>query len=123
MLSYEELCATFPDASACQPNQKCGFEFDKASGLCWEIGTAPAKHPFALDGKHDAPIIGGNGKYQYQYMPDLLQFPAEAGVTNCHGLVVDEDENIILTYQNDGVDPHCLIKWNPDGTHVYTRDH
>ena len=36
---------------------------------------------------------------------------------NCHGLVTDHQNNIILTYQNDGkTDSNCLIKWNPDGT-------
>lgn len=31
--------------------------------------------------------------------------------------MLDKDNNIILTYQNQGkTDPHCLIRWNPDGT-------
>ncbi len=34
---------------------------------------------------------------------------------NCHGFAIDKDENIYLTYQNDGVDPHCLIRWDKDG--------
>ena len=37
-------------------------------------------------------------------------------LNNCHGLAVDKDNNIILTYQHGGADPHCLIRWNPDGT-------
>jgi hypothetical protein len=50
-------------------------------------------------------------------MPNLLQPPAGAALVNCHGLSVDKDENIILTYQNDDkTDQHCLIKWDPDGT-------
>ena len=33
------------------------------------------------------------------------------------GLAVDADNNILLTYQNDGKsDPHCIIRWKPDGT-------
>ena len=42
--------------------------------------------------------------------PSLGQFG------NCHGLVIDKDENIVLTYQGAGNDPHCLVKWHPDGT-------
>merc|ERR1712166_1667300 len=49
-------------------------------------------------------------------MPELLQAPPGASLTNCHGLVTDADNNIYLTYQNDGKDPNCLIKWAPDGT-------
>eukprot|EP00929_Paragymnodinium_shiwhaense_P092605 TRINITY_DN52561_c0_g1_i1.p1 TRINITY_DN52561_c0_g1~~TRINITY_DN52561_c0_g1_i1.p1 ORF type:complete len:339 (-),score=35.74 TRINITY_DN52561_c0_g1_i1:29-1045(-) len=63
------------------------------------------------------PIIGGQGKYRYQYMPDLLEAPLGAEMVNCHGLVLDADHNIYLTYQNDGhKDTNCLIKWNTDGT-------
>jgi len=62
------------------------------------------------------PIIGGYGEFRYQYMPDLLQPPAGASLVNCHGLVTDPEDNIYLTYQNDGKDLNCLIKWKPDGT-------
>ena len=107
----DEHCATFPDSRACKT--ECGFAFDKASGMCWEEGTAPSRRRTKLD----APIIGGSGKFRYQYMPDLLVAPEGATLVNCHGLAVDADENIILTYQNDGqTDPHCIIAWNPDGT-------
>eukprot|EP00658_Telonema_sp_P-2_P085281 TRINITY_DN9697_c0_g1_i3.p1 TRINITY_DN9697_c0_g1~~TRINITY_DN9697_c0_g1_i3.p1 ORF type:complete len:334 (-),score=78.95 TRINITY_DN9697_c0_g1_i3:283-1284(-) len=63
-----------------------------------------------------SPIIGGQGDFKYQYMPDLLQAPAGASLVNCHGLVTDEANNIYLTYQNDGKDLNCLIRWKPDGT-------
>eukprot|EP00931_Biecheleriopsis_adriatica_P049800 TRINITY_DN28818_c0_g1_i1.p1 TRINITY_DN28818_c0_g1~~TRINITY_DN28818_c0_g1_i1.p1 ORF type:complete len:362 (-),score=46.83 TRINITY_DN28818_c0_g1_i1:367-1380(-) len=64
-----------------------------------------------------SPIIGGQGAFKYQYMPDRLQPPAGAKMVNCHGLVLDNDSNIYLTYQNDGkTDQNCLIKWKPDGT-------
>lgn len=63
------------------------------------------------------PIIGGYGDFKYQYMPDLLQPPPGADMVNCHGLVLDDDNNIYLTYENDGrTDSNCLIKWKPDGT-------
>jgi len=63
-----------------------------------------------------APIIGGSGAFRYQYMPDLLKPPAGASLVNCHGLVQDAENNIYLTYENDGKDQNCLIKWKPDGT-------
>jgi len=63
------------------------------------------------------PIIGGQGDYRYQYMPDRLQPPPGATMVNCHGLVLDSDNNIYLTYQDDGnSDSNCLIRWKPDGT-------
>lgn len=63
------------------------------------------------------PIIGGYGGYKYQYMPDLMQPPKGAKMVNCHGLVTDKDNNIYLTYENDGAtDENCLIRWKPDGT-------
>ena len=65
-----------------------------------------------------APIIGGWGNYRYQYMPELLQPPPGTVMVNCHGLVIDEDHNIYLTYENDHKkDPdNCLIRWRSDGT-------
>ena len=64
-----------------------------------------------------APIIGGSGDFRYQFMPELLQPPAGAKIVDCHGLSVDAEKNIILTYHTDASDPdHCLIRWNPDGT-------
>merc|ERR1712028_159451 len=64
-----------------------------------------------------SPIIGGQGDFKYQYMPDLLQAPAGASLVNCHGLVTDAADNIYLTYQNDGkTDQNCLIRWKPDGS-------
>ena len=65
------------------------------------------------------PIIGGQGKYRYQYMPDLLKPPPGANMVNCHGLVTDAKNRIYLTYQNDGkTDANCLIRWDADGTNA-----
>ena len=70
-----------------------------------------------------APIIGGSGEFRYQYMPGLLQLPEGAEIQDAHGLEVDEQHNIYLTYanwnngvQSNGTDEHCLIRWSPDGT-------
>jgi len=69
------------------------------------------------------PIIGGYGKYKYEYIPTLLEFPAGAEVQHVHGLEVDKQGNIYATYVNwnngiatNGTDQHCLVRWNPDGT-------
>lgn len=63
------------------------------------------------------PIIGGYGDFRYQYMPELLRPPPGAGMQNCHGLVLDKNHYIYLTYENDHkTDENCLIKWKPDGT-------
>jgi len=114
----EEFCEMVAANSGC--SMICGFKFDSVQGECSKI-VSPQP---ASDGRlgYDAPIIGGTGKFRYQYMPQLLQPPpASAGVptaslVNCHGLVTDKDKNIYLTYQNDGKDKNCLIKWAPDGT-------
>lgn len=64
-----------------------------------------------------SPVIGGYGKFRYQYMPDLLKAPTGAVMVNCHGLALDGDNNIYLTYESDKAhDDNCLIRWNPDGT-------
>eukprot|EP01052_Picozoa_sp_SAG31_P053694 SAG31_NODE_13897_length_839_cov_0.575676_2_plen_115_part_00 len=50
--------------------------------------------------------------------PGLIEkvSPCSASFVNCHGLVTDKDKNIYVTYQNDGKDQNCLVRWKPDGT-------
>jgi len=86
----------------------CGYKYSEYTAQC-EITIQEPRVA-------GAPIIGGKGKFRYQYMPNLLQAPAGASLVNCHGLVTDADKNIYLTYQNDGKDKNCLIRWKPDGT-------
>jgi hypothetical protein len=72
-----------------------------------------------------APIIGGSGKWRYQWRPDLLQLPPGTEIQDAHGLEVDDHHNIYLTYANwhthtstkdgNGTDQNCLIRWDPDG--------
>jgi len=107
----EEFCKVFPEnKNVC--DHPCGFVWDEATKRCWEAGTVPT---FGASDGTAAPIIGGTGKFRYQYMPDLLKMEG-ASLVNCHGLVTDKAKNIYLTYQNDGKDKNCLIKWKPDGT-------
>ena len=62
-------------------------------------------------------------------MPDLLKLPEGAEIRDAHGLELDEDHNIYLTYgnwatatapnkPNNGTDRNCLIRWDPDGTNA-----
>lgn len=96
----------------------CGFQWDATAAECRRAETISDKAPETSSTvrSDDDPIIGGQGKFRYQYMPNLLVAPEGASLVNCHGLVLDSDNNIYLTYQNDGKDQNCLIRWNPDGT-------
>jgi hypothetical protein len=78
-----------------------------AAGAAGAAGAAP-------------PIVGGQGKFRYQYMPELLAIPAGAAPLNDHGLVTDHNDNIILTYEPDHAsnDTRCMIRWAPDGSGV-----
>ena len=61
-------------------------------------------------------IVGGHGRFRYQYDPDMLLPPPAASIINCHGFALDEAENIYLTYEsNKSSDRNCLIRWSPDG--------
>merc|ERR1719162_1920796 len=102
----EEYCKMAEGNNGC--DDICGYKYSEYTAQC-EITIQEPRVA-------GAPIIGGKGKFRYQYMPDLLQAPAGASLVNCHGLVTDKDKNIYLTYQNDGKDKNCLIKWKPDGT-------
>ena len=78
-----EYCELFPSAKLC--DTKCGFEFDGKQ--CNSVLEQPT---IARSNGDAAPIIGGSGKFRYQYMPELLQAPAGATFVNCHGLAIDK---------------------------------
>ena len=62
-------------------------------------------------------IIGGDGDYKYEYVPEKLQLPEGTALVNAHGLEVDKAGNIYLTYESDhDTDTHCFVRWDPDGT-------
>ena len=67
---------------------------------------------------HLSLIDGYSGALRYQYDPSRLQVPQIASMVNCHGFVLDENDNIFMTYEtNNTLAPdHCLIQWNSDGT-------
>jgi hypothetical protein len=63
-------------------------------------------------------IISGQGEWQYEYMPNLLQLPSSVDLLNGHGLCKDHAGNIYFTYQSATVaeSTRALIKFLPDGT-------
>ena len=62
-------CALVAANSGC--SDICAYKFDVVAGGCRTTLSAIPAAAAAL-GK-DAPIIGGTGKYRYQYMPELLK--------------------------------------------------
>ena len=69
----------------------CGYKWD--NGRCTQGAVKSAFEARTIAGGESAPIIGGSGKFRYQYMPDLLKMEG-ASLVNCHGLVTDKDNNI-----------------------------
>lgn len=64
----------------------------------------------------DDPIIGGQGDFKYEYLPDRLQLPPTVNLQDAHGWVVDAQSNIILTYVPKAPDTNCMLRWAPDGS-------
>ena len=61
------------------------------------------------------PMISGSGHFRFQYEPTKLQLPPGARLKNAHGLVVDDDGALILTYERSSTDDaHCLARWRAD---------
>jgi hypothetical protein len=96
--------------------------FARAECSCASPTPAPPTPPPAPT-PPPPPIIGGYGNFNYQYLPHLLHRPEGAEVQHAHGLEVDKDGNIYLTYvnwnngiQTNGTDENCLVRWLPDGT-------
>jgi hypothetical protein len=113
-MDEDELCQMVAANNGCC--ETCGFTWDSHAGGCVQAEAVKQAVEKLATGSSADPIIGGSGKFRYQYMPDLLKVPTGGVLGNCHGLVTDKDKNIILTYQPGSGDTHCLIRWNPDGT-------
>ncbi|CAB9510605.1 NHL repeat containing protein [Seminavis robusta] len=55
--------------------------------------------------------VGGWGEWTYVYEPSYLPVPKDADVEHAHGIVIDDQGNIIITYK-DKTDPSkCLLRW------------
>ncbi len=73
----------------------------------------------ALD-PDDLPIVG-QAPWRYKYEPLKLQMPADSNPPYSHGLEVDADANLYLTYYDKGDPTRCLLKWSPaDGYEKFT---
>ena len=88
-----------------------------AEGLPLPSGSlrdAPALDP------NDLPIVG-QAPWRYKYEPLKLQMPANSNPPYSHGLEVDADANLYLTYYDKGDPMRCLLKWSPaDGYEKFT---
>lgn len=60
--------------------------------------------------------VGGWSDWKYEYDPLFLPLPPEATIENAHGIAIQDDGTIIITYQ-DSTDPSkCLLRWNATKT-------
>mmetsp|Transcript_37847 Transcript_37847/g.68399 ORF Transcript_37847/g.68399 Transcript_37847/m.68399 type:complete len:332 (+) Transcript_37847:52-1047(+) len=75
------------------------------------------RHLCCILGTCTAQIIGGQGDFRFEYVPDKLVMPAGTHVVHSHGLVVDDTNNIYLTYVPvpNSSDSNCLVRWDPAG--------
>ena len=77
-----QFCELFPEnRNVC--DHPCGFIWDETTKRCWEAGTVPVIG--ASDGT-SAPIVGGSGKFKYQYMPDLMKIGGISGWLHVIGM-------------------------------------
>jgi hypothetical protein len=75
--------------------------------------------PPALD-PNDLPIVG-QAPWRYKYEPLKLQMPANSNPPYSHGLEMDAEANLYLTYYDKGDPTRCLLKWSPtDGYEKFT---
>ena len=63
-------------------------------------------------------LVSGQGQLTFEYVPELVALPAGLEIKNAHGLAVDADGNIYMTYDTDSVtaESRALVKWRPDGS-------
>lgn len=60
-------------------------------------------------------IIGGFGDWRYEYMPNRLALPPSTRLHNAHGFALDDDGDLILSYEHVGggmEDARCLVRWH-----------
>ena len=67
--------------------------------------------------------IDGQDPFRFEYDSSRLQLPPDATpMLHAHGLAVDDDSHILLSYQpntssaDSSSSPSCLVRWRPDGT-------
>ena len=79
--------STNTESVACVP-----LQWSRNAGQCLHVSELAHEDARGSLRKHgqtrdnDTPIIGGSGKYRYQYMPDRVVAPEGAVMQNCHGM-------------------------------------
>lgn len=76
--------------------------------------AADAEGPIATT-SDDAIPVGGWGDWTYVYEPSYLPVPTEADVEHAHGIVIQEDGTLVITYQDKTDDSKCLLRWKSSG--------
>jgi hypothetical protein len=71
----------------------------------------PTAKPTYSGGQPDGIPVGGWGEWKYVYEPSLLPLPPEATVENAHGIVMDDDGQLVITYQDSLDSSRCLLRW------------
>jgi len=71
----------------------------------------------ALEPQPEA-LVGGQAPWRYQYVPTKLQMPTGSNPPYSHGLEVDEDSNIYLTYFDSADSGRCLLRWSPKDSYT-----
>ena len=62
-------------------------------------------------------IVTGTGEFTFEYVPELLQLPAEVDIQHAHSLCTDSAGRIYLTYTSNsvGATTHAVARFSPDG--------
>ena len=106
----------------------CTTAYDAAAHAAQHMaeGLAPPSADDSLDNDtsdldpNDLPIVG-QAPWRYKYEPLKLQMPSNSNPPYSHGLELDADANLYLTYYDKGDPMRCLLKWSPaDGYEKYT---
>ena len=66
--------------------------------------------------------VGGWGDWQYVYEPRRLDVPIAARVEHAHGIAVQDDGTIIVTYKDAVDDSKCLLRWRNCTTSCTTAE-
>ena len=59
-------------------------------------------------------MAGGWNDWQYAFRPDMLPLPEKANVEHAHGIVIDGEGTIVITYKDALDDSQCLLRWDGD---------
>lgn len=81
--------------------------------ICLSTRAAAAA---ALRGNPSSPIpVDGWGDWSYVYDPSFLPLPPEATVDHAHGIAIQDDGTLVITYVDKVDTSRCLLRWNASG--------